>query len=76
MSLLNEAIRSGADVYLTGDVKYHDAQEAIANGINVIDAGHYGTENIIVPIMKKYIEKLGNIEVIETSVDGNPFKMI
>ena len=76
MSLIDKAIASGVDVYITGDVNYHNANDAMARGINIIDAGHYGTENIIVPVMKKYIEKLEGIEVIETSVNGNPFREI
>lgn len=41
---LDEAVRNGADVLLTGEGKqrmYHEAREA---GINVVLAGHYGTE--------------------------------
>ena len=31
----------GADTYITGDVKYHEAQHAQELGINIIDAGHF-----------------------------------
>ena len=34
----------GIDVFVTGDVKYHDALEAAERGIAVIDAGHRGTD--------------------------------
>lgn len=34
----------GADLYLTGDVKYHDAQLAVKLGLVVADGSHYGTE--------------------------------
>ncbi len=43
-SSLEDAIRSGADVLITGDVDYHTAIDAVMKGIAVIDAGHYGTE--------------------------------
>lgn len=76
MSLIKDVAASNVDVYLTGDVKYHDANDAIAMGINVIDAGHYETEVIILPVLKRYLEKLEGLEVIKTSVDGNPFKII
>lgn len=76
MSMLDSAIASGADVYITGDAKYHDAQKALAEGIAVIDAGHYYTEHVIIPVLKKYIEELNNIEVIESKVDSNPFKVL
>jgi putative NIF3 family GTP cyclohydrolase 1 type 2 len=35
-------------VLVTGDVKYHEAREAEAHGIAVIDAGHFATERLMV----------------------------
>jgi dinuclear metal center YbgI/SA1388 family protein len=42
--LIPDALRAGADVLITGDVKHHQALDAVAAGLSVIDAGHYGTE--------------------------------
>jgi dinuclear metal center YbgI/SA1388 family protein len=39
------------DVYVTGDVGYHDALSALQNGLAVVDAGHGGTEKGIVPVL-------------------------
>lgn len=50
-----KAAYMGADAYVTGDVKYHDAQKAEQLGIHVIDAGHFGTE---MPIVRVLAEKL------------------
>ena len=50
-----KAAYAGADVLVTGDVKYHEAQKAQECGIHVIDAGHFGTE---MPVAKKLAEKL------------------
>lgn len=55
-SLLREAARAGADVLVTGDVKYHDARDAQDLGIALIDAGHFSTEIIMVEEM---VERLG-----------------
>ena len=41
---LYDAFREGADVFISGDIKHHDAQAARDMGICLIDAGHYGTE--------------------------------
>ncbi len=41
---MNEASAAGAQLYLTGDVKYHEAQEAVRQGLVIADGGHYGTE--------------------------------
>ncbi|MCL1939648.1 MAG: Nif3-like dinuclear metal center hexameric protein [Desulfovibrionaceae bacterium] len=40
-SLLTDAAVSGADVYITGDVKYHTALEAVSLGLHVLDVGHF-----------------------------------
>lgn len=44
------------DVFVTGDVKYHDACDALERGIGVIDAGHAGTEWLIVPAIAEYLK--------------------
>ncbi len=45
---IKAAADKGCDAFITGDVGYHDAQNAIDLNISIIDAGHYGTETIIV----------------------------
>ena len=55
-SLLRDAARSGADLLVTGDVKYHEARNAEELGIALIDAGHFPTEIIMV---NEVTERLG-----------------
>ena len=43
-SLLRQAHVLGADVLVTGDVKYHDAREAEMLDIAVVDIGHFASE--------------------------------
>ena len=43
-SLFKDAVRAGADVFVTGDTKHHDILDANALGLAVIDAGHFETE--------------------------------
>ena len=38
---------AGCQLFITGDVKYHEAREADQKGICIIDAGHYGTEKVL-----------------------------
>lgn len=47
-SLLHEAARQGADVLVTGDVKYHEARQAEELGLALIDAGHFASERLMV----------------------------
>jgi len=46
-SLIRAARRQGADVIVTGDIKYHEVLSAQALGIAVIDAGHFATEQLM-----------------------------
>lgn len=48
-SLAGRAIENHADVIVTGDIKYHEAQECLQQNLAMIDAGHQGTEQIICP---------------------------
>ena len=74
MSLLKEALRSGADVYLTGDIKHHDAEEALQNGICLVDGGHFGTENHILSVVVERLQKETNCSVDICSGESEIFK--
>ncbi len=66
-----------SDLYITGDIKYHDAQEALNIGLTVLDVGHYSSENAALPYVVKHIKnRLSNIEIICSKVDGNVFKIL
>lgn len=52
---LMDAVKNGCDTFITGDVKYNYFLDARELGINLIDAGHFSTEN---PIVSKLTEKL------------------
>lgn len=58
-SYLREAKKLGADVYITGDMKYHDAQAASELGLCVVDAGHFGTERLITTALEDFVRKQG-----------------
>lgn len=55
-SEIGNAIACGADVLITGDIDHHDGIDAVAKGLCIIDAGHYGLEQIFVGYMKGYLE--------------------
>ena len=58
-SFLGDAAAAGADLYVTGDVKYHDAQNAVKQGILIADAGHYGSEIPVVYDLAKRLQQIG-----------------
>jgi dinuclear metal center YbgI/SA1388 family protein len=77
-SLLHEAARKGADLLVTGDVKYHEAREAEALGIAVLDAGHFATEHPMVAGLARTLRgvlegKRFETEVVEYQEERDPF---
>lgn len=50
-------IPAGVDVYVTGDVKYHEADAALARGLAVVDAGHAGTEKAVATAMAAHLKR-------------------
>lgn len=68
-SEITNAIYKGAEVLITGDIDHHDGIDAVARGLCVIDAGHYGLEHIFIDYMKKYLEKrCRELEVITEDI--------
>ena len=63
-----------ADVFLTGDLKYHQALEASHNNLNLIDIGHYESEAFFGASLEKYLQNLGVCIIIYNS--KNPFTNI
>ncbi len=62
-SCLSDAVAAGADTLVTGDCKYSAFMTAAEEGINLIDLGHFETEQIIVPVLAKLLEQHG-LEVV------------
>ncbi len=54
-SLIGKAAFAGADAFITGDVKYHEAQSAETAGVLVVDAGHFATEWPVVASLSDYL---------------------
>ena len=52
---LYDVIRAGCDTLITADVKYNEYWDACEQGLNLIDAGHFHTEN---PVCAVLVEKL------------------
>lgn len=72
MSYIDGAFASGADVLLTGDVKYHEAYDAKLADRNIIDTGHY-MEVAMAEGLKKLIAEEIDINVEAAKISTNPF---
>lgn len=80
-SLVGEAARQGADVLVTGDVKYHEARLAESLGLALVDAGHFATERIAVAglasRLRQQCEGRGwTVEVLQMEEETDPFRMV
>lgn len=87
---IDDAIEHGCQLFITGDVKYHQGQDAISKGIAILDVGHYGSEklfgNAMESMLKDRKDELVNLNIIsdddeyptiiKSVIDINPFKMI
>jgi len=64
-----------ADCFITGDIKYHDAMEAKARGISLIDIRHYESEKHFSPLLEGLVSdylKKNKLKAIITA-SKNPF---
>ena len=74
--LMPEAIKKGADAFITGEIKYHD-YFGRAEEILLAEIGHYESEQYTKEIFKKIIsEQFPEVRVIMTSVNTNPIKYL
>ncbi len=68
----------GADVYISGDIKYHHARFAYENGISLIEVPHYNAEIIFCEYMKDLLKKqFGNdLDILITDKNIDVWKSI
>ena len=70
--LLNHAIRSGADIFITGDYKYHQFFDAEGK-IIIADIGHYESEQYTVELFERLLkEKIPNFAPLLSNTRTNP----
>ena len=75
-SFIKDAINAGADVMITGDIDHHEGIDAVAQGLAVIDAGHYGIEKLFIPYMEEFIRReLPGLKVFKADTK-EPFVVI
>ena len=70
--LISNALKSNADIYITGDVKYHEFFDADDQMI-IADIGHYESEQFTINLLQEIlVEKFPNFAVLKTEVVTNP----
>ncbi|HBY20156.1 MAG: Nif3-like dinuclear metal center hexameric protein [Clostridiales bacterium GWE2_32_10] len=79
MEFMHLARSKNADVYVTGDLKYHQAVEADEMDFLVIDAEHYYTEKIFEEIICEHLHGYAHehkLQIITPSSEQSPIKYI
>jgi len=63
-SCLEEVIDAGIDAFITGDASHHHFLNAVQGGLTLIAAGHFETENPVVPVLaEKLREEFPDLEI-------------
>lgn len=74
---LEAAEDSGADAFITGELKHHEMLEAIRLSITVIAAGHYETETCFGDLLMPYLEReFPSVGFIHSKKEEPPMKYI
>ena len=68
------AAKLGCDTYITSDVKHSQYLEAISCGINLIDAGHFKTEDVVIPVLVRQLsEAFPKIQIFRSETCNQPY---
>ena len=75
-SEIAEAKALGADCFITGEVRHHEALGAVDGGMCVLEAGHFETENPVCEVLAQALQKAADALQYKVTVfcsKGNPF---
>ena len=79
-SFYKDALAKGADVYITGDIYYHTAQDMLSDGLLGLDPGHYievlFVEKIADLLNQWKAENSWTIDILPSQASTNPFHHI
>lgn len=57
MDFVQAALEKNCDLLITGDIKYHEAMEALDRGLSLIDPGHYASEQPVLDRISSWSEE-------------------
>ncbi len=80
-SLMKDFYSSGAQVFISGDLRYHDAREVEALNLGLIDMGHFASEYLAVEVLAKRLDKIlaadgKDIKVEACRLENDPFLIL
>jgi len=72
--MLSDAIRAKADLYLTGEMRHHDALRAAAAGVTIVCTLHSNSERVTLARLKQRLEQaLPGVSFLLSQADRDPF---
>ncbi|MBI9083793.1 MAG: Nif3-like dinuclear metal center hexameric protein [Desulfobacterales bacterium] len=79
--LMSAVFASGAQVYVTGDLRYHDARDAQARGVGLIDIGHFASEHLVIdPLADRLAAAIAeagwSIAIKTYDAESDPFRVL
>jgi dinuclear metal center YbgI/SA1388 family protein len=79
--LLDKFLASEAEVFVTGDIRYHDARAVEDAGRALIDIGHFASEHIMIHALRDLLGRAVNeagwdVRVEACELEQDPFQMI
>lgn len=75
--MIGDALALGCDTFVTADVKYDGFLDAKALGLNLIDAGHFPTEDVVCPVLRDWLTaRFPEVEVAVSKVHREVFSYL
>ena len=63
--VIYDAAGLGCDTVLTGEIKHHQWLDGRELGLNLIEAGHFATENVVLPVLRDMLaEGFPSLEIV------------
>ncbi len=79
--LMHQFFETDADVFITGDLKFHDAKDAEMNQRGLIDVGHFASEVLMIDLVAGWLdvmirEKGLDVRVEALKEEDDPFQYL
>lgn len=70
------AQRKGCDVFLTGDISYHQAIDALQMGFPLVDIGHTAEKVFVEAVFDALKEQFPELDIAKSGIDTNPYQTL
>ncbi|MGI5835498.1 MAG: Nif3-like dinuclear metal center hexameric protein [Chloroflexota bacterium] len=71
---IGDVLRSDATLYITADIRYHDAQDAVGRGLDLVILDHFATERPVLDVVRARLEpKLEGIPIRIATTRSTPY---